>query len=113
MKIVKQISLTELKTMSDNMYGNIVKADIDVDKNIVIVDMPLHADGEAELLRIGSMQDSLWGINLHPDKYKTDDFVEFDSMINIRPKQNNYSRDIADENIKNKIRQIISETVYE
>ena len=72
--------------------GTMVKADIDVAKKIVVIDMDMHADGEAHLLERGSQQADLWGINLHPDKFGTDEFIEFDSMINIRPRQNNPSR---------------------
>ena len=113
MKIVEKISLTELREMAEKMYGTLVKADVDVAKKIVIIDMEMHADGEAELLENGSKQEDLWGINLHPDKYDTDGFVEFDSMINIRPRQKNPSRDVLDENIRAEIRAIIAGVVYE
>ncbi len=53
------------------------------------------------------------GLNLHPDRYKTDDFIEFDSMINIRPRQNNPSRDILNETIRQRLITIIKEAVYE
>lgn len=99
--------------MAEKMYGSLVKADVDVDKKLVVVDMEMHADGEAYLLENGSKQDSLWGLNLHPDKYKTDDFIEFDSMINIRPRQNNPSRDVLNETIRQRLSTIIKEVVYE
>lgn len=99
--------------MAQKMYGTLVKADVDVVKKIVIIDMEMHADGEAELLENGSRQNDLWGINLHPDKFGTDKFIEFDSMINIRPSQKNPSRDILDAAIRQQIRDIISGIVYE
>ncbi len=46
--------------MAEKMYGNLVKVDVDVDKKLVVVDMEMHADGEAYLLENGSKQDSLW-----------------------------------------------------
>jgi hypothetical protein len=65
MKIVENgISLDELRSMAEKMYGSLVKADVDVARNVVIVDMEMHADGEAELLKNGSKQEDLWGINL-------------------------------------------------
>ena len=54
--------------MAERMYGTMVKADVDVAKKIVVIDMDMHADGEAYLLENGSQQADLWGINLHPDK---------------------------------------------
>ena len=64
--------------MAERMYGTMVKADVDVAKKIVAIDMDMHADGEAYLLERGSQQADLWGINLHPDKFGTDEFIEYD-----------------------------------
>lgn len=113
MKQVEKISVTELKEMAKRMYDNIVKIDVDLENGIVLVDMNMHADGEAYLLEQGSKQQNLWGLNVKPDKFGTDDFIEFDSMINIRPSQNNPSRSVLDESIRNKIRDLIAEVVYE
>src|SRR5438046_2893788 len=89
MKIVDSISVSELTEMAKKMYGSMVKADVDIAKNILIIDMGMHADGEAYLMERGSKQNDLWGINLHPADYGSEDFIEFDSMINIRPSQGN------------------------
>lgn len=113
MKITKSISVKELKQMAENMFGELVKTDVDIEKRIVILDMPMHYDGEQELLKKGSTQKDVWGINLYPDDYGTDDFIEFDSMINIRPSQGNPSKDVLDEDTKNKIKEIIEEIVHE
>jgi hypothetical protein len=113
MKIVDSVSLAELQKMAGKMYGTLVKADVDIVKKLLLVDMEMHADGEAYLLGNGSLQNNLWGINLHPDKFGFDDFVEFDSMINIRPWQNNSSRDVLDENIREQIREIVAGVVHE
>ncbi len=113
MKIIDKISVKELQQMADKMYGNLVKADVDIAKKIVIIDMEMHVDGEQELLENGSKQEDLWGINLKLDFYDTDEFIEFDSMINIRPRQNNRSRTVEDENVRSEIRKIIDGVVYE
>ena len=113
MKIVDKISVKELQDMANKMYGTLVKADVDVAKKIVIVDMEMHVDGEQELLENGSLQQDLWGINLKPDKFGTDEFIEFDSMINIRPRQNNPSRDVLDSTVREQIVQIVKEVVHE
>lgn len=113
MKQVAAITLNELRAMADKMYGTLVKADVDIAKKLVVVDMDMHADGEAYLLEQGSAQVDLWGINIHPDKYGTDDFIEFDSMINIRPRQDNPSRDVLSEEVRSRIRELIAEIVHE
>ncbi len=113
MKIVTEISVPELREMTGKMYGTLVKADVDIAKKIIIIDMEMHADGEQKLLQEGSKQEDLWGINLKPDFYGSDDFIEFDSMINIRPRQNNPSRDVLDEAVRAQIRELVNEVVHE
>lgn len=113
MQIVKKISVGELKDMAKRMYGDLVKADVDIARKILIVDMGMHADGEAELLANGSKQDDIWGINLHPDDWGTADFIEYDSMINIRPSQKNPTRGVLDKNVRQKIADIVNEVVHD
>jgi len=79
-----------------------IKAVVDVDKGLVAVDAELHSDLEALLLEKGSKQASLWGINFYPD-LSGDDFVEFDSMINMRPSQGNMSRGVDNQGTREKI----------
>lgn len=94
--------------MASGMYGDLVKAVIDIKKEILVVDAELHADQEKYLLENDSTQSDLWGINLYPDDYGTDDFIEFDSMINIRPRQGNRSRDVEDPAVRKEIIRIVN-----
>lgn len=113
MKVVEKISIAELSDMANKMFGTLVKADVDIAKKIFIVDMGMHADGEAYLMENGSKQSDLWGINLHPADYGTDDFIEFDSMINIRPRQGNASKDILDTEIRRQIIALVQKVVHD
>lgn len=67
----------------------------------------MHADEERLLIENGSDQGNLWGINIYPNK-KRDKMIEFDSIINIRPSQQNFSRFVEDEKIRRKIIEIVS-----
>ena len=110
MKIVTEVLLlTELKQMAV-IFGNMVKAVVDVEKEIIAMDAELHSDLEALLLDNGSKQKNLWGINLYPEIHG-DDFVEFDSMINMRPSQGNRSRGVENEEIRRKITDIVSKRI--
>ena len=111
MKQVESISLDELYEMSHRLYDELVKAVVDIEQRLVVVDAGLHVDEEQYLLERGSNQSDLWGINLYPEFYGTDDFIEFDSMINIRPAQNNRSRSVDESEIQELIREIIAEVV--
>lgn len=107
MQIVNQkISRDELLNISDHYFGDMTKGVVDVAREIVAIDAELHADLETFLLENGSKQEQLWGINLYPDE-TGDDFIEFDSLINIRPRQNNRGRGVNDPAIREKIREII------
>jgi hypothetical protein len=108
--VSESISLEELKRMADEGFGNMVKAVIDVEKQIMAVDGELHADEEALLLEHGSKQEDLWGINLYPEMPE-DEWVEFDSMINLRPSQGNRTRGVHNPEIRQRIVEIVNKRV--
>jgi len=110
-KVVKDtIFKEELKRIAENQFGDLVKAVVDVEKKIMAIGGELHADEEALLLQNGSLQENLWGINLRIDKAE-DEFIEFDSMINIRPSQNNRIRGVESSDIQRKIRDIVNRLI--
>lgn len=108
MKKIDVITVAELSEMAQKMYGTLVKGVVDIEQGLLIVDAEMHADEEQALLEYGSQQVDLWGINLYPEKFGTDDFIEFDSMINIRPRQQNMSRGVEDENIRKRIIELVN-----
>ena len=111
MKIISQsLTIDELKKLAANIFGDMIKAVVDVDRRLLAVDAELHSDLEAFLLEEGSKQNSLWGINFYPQE-AGDDFIEYDSMINVRPSQGNRSRGIENEAIRNKIIGIVRERI--
>jgi len=74
------------------------------------VDAELHADEEKLLLENGSKQTDLWGINIYPHE-EGEKFIEFDSMINLRPYQNNRTRGVKDPKIIEKIVKVVNKLV--
>ncbi len=107
MKVVEEkISLSELKEMASRMFNSLVKATVDVEKGILVVDADLHSDEEAYLLDKGSKQENIWGINIYPDKDMRS-MIEFDSIINVRPSFGNNSRGVEDKDIQKKITDIV------
>lgn len=111
MKIITDsITLSQLKEMAQALFGDMVKGVVDVEREIVALDAELHADLEALLMEDGSKQNDLWGINLYPEM-PGDAFLEFDSMINVRPAQGNRSRGVDDPSLQNKIAQIVDKKV--
>jgi len=111
MKIVsEQVTLDELRQMAALMFGDMVKAVVDVDRALLAVDGELHSDLEALLIESGSQQQSLWGINLYPE-LEGEQFVEFDSMINVRPSQGNRSRSVESAETRERILRVLAKRI--
>lgn len=106
----RPISRAELKEYAANTFGDMIKCVADVDKGLLAIDADLHADLERLLLENGSQQASLWGFNLYPDE-TGDDFIEYDSLINIRSWQGNPVRDVLDQEVREKIAGILNKFI--
>src|SRR2546422_7072036 len=106
----KPIARQQLKEMGEPQFGSYVKAVVDINKAIMAVGGDFHADEEAFLLQSGSSQMDLWGINLHFD-LQPPDMVEFDSIINIRPRQGNPSRGVEDSTLRENVLKIVGALV--
>lgn len=114
MQIVRHaIAVSTLAEMTQRMFGNLVKAVVDVERGIMAIDGEMHSDEEALLLDEGSHQNSLWGINLHPGQFGTPDFIEFDSVINIRPSQGNRTRSVDDPAARARVTSVVNRLVAE
>jgi len=106
------ITRAELREMGKKMMRGLVKAVVDVEQGLLVVDAPMHVDQELFLLEQGSLQEHLWGINLYPDQ-KGDEFIEFDSMINIRPADNNLTRGVDDPALRERIKALVAQKVQQ
>jgi hypothetical protein len=114
MQIVRQpITVSTLEQMAERMFGDLVNGVVDVERGIMSIDGEMHSDEEALLLGDGSHQNSLWGVNLHPRQFGTPDFIEFDSVINIRPSQGNRTRSVNDSAARARVRSIVDRLVTE
>jgi|SRR3989344_4011826 len=111
-RIVKdKITIPELETLAHKQYGDIIKAVVDVKQEIMGVGGELHVDIQSILIeRKNSQSQDIWGINLYLGK-TGDEFIEFDSMINLKPLLGNKTRGVESLEIQNKIREIVSRLV--
>ena len=106
----KPISIAELKELAQNTFGDMIKCVADVTRGLLAIDADLHADLERLLLEDGSAQDDLWGFNLWVEE-EGEDFIEFDSLINIRSWQGNPSRDVEDPEVRAAIKTIVDKFI--
>jgi hypothetical protein len=102
--------MDELRGLAEGRFGDMVKGVVDLRRDLMLLDAEMHADQEAELLEGGSVQEDLWGINLYPDLPESD-FIEFDSMINLRPSFGNRSRGVDDEKTRAQVWALVGRLV--
>ena len=110
--LLHPITREDLKLIAKNTFGDMVKCVADVRRNLLAIDADLHADLERLLLEDGSNQENLWGFNLWVEE-EGEDFVEFDSLINIRAWQGNPSRDVLNQEIRDAIKKIVADNILE
>ena len=102
------LSLQEIQENHNHFYQTMVKIVVDLEEKILALDAEMHADLEQNLLEQGSLQNNLWGANIYFDK---PGFIEFNSLINIRPGQGNMSMDVQNENLKAQMKALINELI--
>lgn len=108
-----KISIGELKELAKEEFGDVVKAVVDVEQEIMAIGGELHADEEVMLVEeAGSKREHNWGINLRLEKFGSDEFIEFDSMVNIKPALGNRSRGIENLEIQEKIKKIVAKLIF-
>lgn len=106
-KIVRgKIRRGEIAALAKEQFGDMVKAVVDIRRSIMAIGGELHSDEEAALLEDGSRQSDLWGINLYSDEPE-ESWIEYDSMINVRPSSGNRSRSVENETVRESIRRAV------
>jgi len=110
--VSEPVSRAHLARLAEEQFGDWIKAVVDVSRGVMALGGDLHADDEALLLADGSRQRDLWGINLRPGE-EGRGWIEFDSMINIRPRDGNRSRGVDDEGVRARIRRVAESLVVD
>ncbi len=112
-KIVKTpIKKTELLEIASEEFGDVVKAVVDIEQEIMAIGGELHSDEEILLVeQENSKRENTWGIDLYPKK-SGQDFIEFDSLINLKPALGNRSREVDNPEIREKIKRIVQKLIY-
>ncbi len=113
-RIIKApIKKSELAEIASEGFGDVVKAVVDIEQGIMAIGGELHSDEEVELTdKEDSKRENTWGINLYPKK-SGDEWIEFDSMINIKPHYGNRSRDVESQEVREKIKRVVDKLITE
>lgn len=108
--ISEPISPHRVAEMATERFGDMVKAVVDTNRRLLALGGGLHSDEEAALLEQGSAQADLWGINIYPDQQRSE-WIEFDSLINVRPRLGNRSRGVEDAGTRQLICEIVDSLI--
>jgi Protein of unknown function (DUF5674) len=101
--IREQATPEQIEQMAETYVGLMIKLAVDVEREILSGGGELHADCEQTLLENGSLQENVWGADWYPEVRR----VGFESLINIRPRQQNRSMEIKDLVLREKIEIIV------
>ncbi len=110
--IVDRITKQEIAELAKKRFGDMVKGVVDIEKGVIALGGELHADEEQVMLDRGSSQNDLWGFNIY-HAMPREEWIEFDSMINIRPSQGNRSRSVEDEGTRRKIAEMVNRMIID
>lgn len=110
--VTDKISLDELKPVAEHWYGDMIKGAVDVEQEVLALGGEYHMDANMVLIEAGSRQGAIWGFNIHLNRERKN-WIEFTSLINIRPAQGNRGMVIESRELQGKIRAIIEKKLYE
>lgn len=110
-KIVRdKINKEELREIAKEYYIDMVKGVVDVESGIVAFGGEYHMDANVLILKNGSKQADVWGFNIYFDKPR-EEWIEFTSLINIRPQAGNRTMEIENKKLREKIHKIVSNKI--
>jgi len=101
--IVRRRATPVMMSQMMQSLGSYVKLAVDVRREVLAGGGELHADCEQVLLEDGSRQEDIWGADWLPSSQE----VQFEALINIRPRQNNFSMTIQDAAIRERVETIV------
>ena len=104
--IDKKISDSELREIAKEFYDEMIKGVVDINLEILAMGGEYHMDANVVLIDNGSKQQDVWGFNWYFDR-KGEERIEYVSLINIRPKQNNRTMEVQDIELRDKMKNII------
>ena len=104
--ITKPITRAQAHEIGKEFYDDMVKGVVDIHKEIMGVGGEYYMDANTVLIEHGSVQGSVWGFNVYPQR-KREEWIEYTSLINIRPAVENRTMTVEDKAIRDRMKKII------
>lgn len=108
--VAQKLEPSALAQFRGRPFADMIKFVVDVEQGVVALGGELHVDAEAVLLDRGCEQEALWGGNYYPGR-GPEKCVEYSSMLNIRPAQENASMTVLDAGIRERMRDIVQRLI--
>lgn len=102
--------MNELRNLANVFYVSMIKGVVDINKEVIAFGGEYHIDANNELINVGSVQSDIWGFNLIFDQPR-ESWIEYISLINIRPQANNFDMEVQDKSIRDKMKLIINSKI--
>ena len=110
-RIIREpISIDEVEAIAQEFYRTMVKGVVDIEKEIIALGGEYHIDANNRLVEEGSLQPHIWGFNVHLDR-EGNDWIEYTSLINIRPAAGNRGMLIRDQELQKRVREIVERLI--
>jgi hypothetical protein len=108
--VTESISVDDLKTLAQKSYGHLIKGVVDIEREVVAFGGEWHIQANMKLSEKGSSQADCWGFNVVFDLPK-DSWIEYKSLINIRPLSGNRNIEVQDDKIRERMKKIINKKI--
>ena len=108
--VENQISVDELKRIAKEFYVTMIKGVVDLEEEVIAFGGEYHMDSNRVLLERGSKQSNVWGFNIELDR-RRDSWIEYVSLINIKPQAGNRDMEVQDKAIRAKMKYIIDSKI--
>ena len=104
------ITIAALEPVAALWYGTMIKGVVDIEKAIIALGGEYHIDANNRLIEEGSEQPDIWGFNIQFEKIG-DEWLEYRSLINVRPAADNRSMVVKDKELQRRMREIIEKLI--
>src|SRR3989338_8523118 len=101
--VTEPIPILEVEELAKDSYTTMIKGVVDIERASIALGGEYHIDANNRLIEDGSLQPHLWGFNIHFDRGSSE-WLEYRSLINIRPAAGNRSMLVKDANLQEKMR---------
>lgn len=105
--LIHPLNKSQTDQLAKEFVGDKIKIAIDVEDRTVAAGGTLHTDVRSLLLKHGSKQKNIWGVDFYPER-ESGNRLDYTALINERPREGNPSQVVSDPDVRKKIQDILN-----